>query len=270
MATKCSTRTDASHRMSRFYLTTAIDYVNSRPHLGTAYEKITRRRHRPLQAAGGFETRFVMGNDEHSQNVFRSARRSRGSIRWPTATRWSASSATAWDLLDVLVRRFHPHDAAAPQGRGAGAGAAHRREPATSTKASTRAGTASAARRSSRRRISSTASARCTAPVEWIKEKNHFFRLSKYRDSRCSSTSRRIPEFLEPDVRRNEILRLLEAGLEDISISRAGQSWGIPLPRRSRQRGLRLVRRADQLRVGRRLRHRRGAVRRTGGRPTCT
>ena len=33
-----------------------------------------------------------------------------------------------------------------------------------------------------------------------------------------------------PDVRRNEILRLLEAGLEDISVSRAGQSWGIPMP----------------------------------------
>ena len=38
------------------------------------------------------------------------------------------------------------------------------------------------------------------------------------------------PEFLQPDIRRNEILRLLEAGLEDISVSRAGQSWGIPLP----------------------------------------
>ena len=46
----------------------------------------------------------------------------------------------------------------------------------------------------------------------------------------CSRTSRRIPEFLQPDVRRNEILRLLEAGLEDISISRAGQPWGIPVP----------------------------------------
>ena len=33
-----------------------------------------------------------------------------------------------------------------------------------------------------------------------------------------------------PDVRRNEILRLIEGGLEDISVSRAGQSWGIPMP----------------------------------------
>ena len=38
------------------------------------------------------------------------------------------------------------------------------------------------------------------------------------------------PEFIQPEIRRNEILRLVESGLEDISISRAGQSWGIPLP----------------------------------------
>jgi methionyl-tRNA synthetase len=65
--------------------------------------------------------------------------------------------------------------------------------------------------------------------VEWIREKNHFFRLSAYRD-RLLEHFRAHPEFLEPEVRRNEILRLLEAGLDDISISRAGQAWGIPLP----------------------------------------
>ena len=48
--------------------------------------------------------------------------------------------------------------------------------------------------------------------------------------SRCSSTFATHPDFLMPEVRRNEILRLLESGLDDISVSRAGQSWGIPLP----------------------------------------
>lgn len=64
---------------------------------------------------------------------------------------------------------------------------------------------------------------------DWIKERNHFFKLSAYRD-RLLAHFAEHPEFLQPDVRRNEILRLLEAGLDDISISRAGQSWGIPLP----------------------------------------
>ncbi len=57
-----------------FYLTTAIDYVNSRPHLGTAYEKVTADVIARYKRLTGVPTRFVMGNDEHSQNVFRKAR----------------------------------------------------------------------------------------------------------------------------------------------------------------------------------------------------
>src|SRR3954467_332148 len=58
---------------TRFYLTTAIDYVNSRPHLGTASEKIAADVIARYKRLCGVETRFVMGNDEHSQNVYRSA-----------------------------------------------------------------------------------------------------------------------------------------------------------------------------------------------------
>ena len=60
--------------MAKFYLTTAIDYVNSRPHLGTAYEKIAADVIARYKRLCGVETRFMMGNDEHSQNVFQRAR----------------------------------------------------------------------------------------------------------------------------------------------------------------------------------------------------
>jgi methionyl-tRNA synthetase len=59
--------------VSRFFLTTAIDYVNSRPHLGTAYEKVCADVIARYKRLCGFETRFLMGNDEHSQNVFKKA-----------------------------------------------------------------------------------------------------------------------------------------------------------------------------------------------------
>ena len=68
-----------------------------------------------------------------------------------------------------------------------------------------------------------------TVKPEWIREKNYFFRLSKYRQPLLEHFAAH-PEFLEPDIRRNEILRLIEGGLIDVSVSRAGQSWGIPLP----------------------------------------
>ncbi len=74
------------------------------------------------------------------------------------------------------------------------------------------------------------ASARCTTPFRSrFARRNHFFRLSKYRDPLLKHLADH-PGFIEPEIRRNEILRLLESGLEDISISRAGQAWGIPLP----------------------------------------
>ena len=53
---------------------------------------------------------------------------------------------------------------------------------------------------------------------------------SRSISSRCWSTTPSNPAFIQPEIRRNEILRLVEGGLEDISISRAGQSWGIPVP----------------------------------------
>ena len=57
-----------------FYITTAIDYVNSRPHLGTAYEKVTADVIARYKRLAGVETRFLMGNDEHSQNVYQRAK----------------------------------------------------------------------------------------------------------------------------------------------------------------------------------------------------
>ena len=60
--------------MSRFFLTTAIDYVNSRPHLGTAYEKVCADVIARYQRLCGVDTHFLMGNDEHSQNVFKKAK----------------------------------------------------------------------------------------------------------------------------------------------------------------------------------------------------
>ena len=59
--------------METFYLTTAIDYVNSRPHLGTAYEKVTADVIARFKRLAGYDTHFVMGNDEHSLNVFKKA-----------------------------------------------------------------------------------------------------------------------------------------------------------------------------------------------------
>ncbi|MDE0040418.1 MAG: methionine--tRNA ligase, partial [Candidatus Poribacteria bacterium] len=66
-------------------------------------------------------------------------------------------------------------------------------------------------------------------PLEWVEEDNYFFALSKFQD-RLIKHIHENPEFIQPAARSNEILSVLESGLEDVSISRASVSWGIPLP----------------------------------------
>ncbi|MCA9319230.1 MAG: methionine--tRNA ligase, partial [Planctomycetes bacterium] len=63
----------------------------------------------------------------------------------------------------------------------------------------------------------------------WLEEKNWFFRLSAYGDFLLEHY-RAHPEFVQPDIRRNELMALLEEGLKDISISRESASWGVPVP----------------------------------------
>ncbi|MFI5230736.1 MAG: methionine--tRNA ligase, partial [Gemmatimonadales bacterium] len=68
-----------------------------------------------------------------------------------------------------------------------------------------------------------------TRTLEWTTERNWFFRLTRYADFLRELFASR-PDFLAPDTRRNEILALLERGLEDISITRSRLGWAIPFP----------------------------------------
>ena len=63
----------------------------------------------------------------------------------------------------------------------------------------------------------------------WLQEDNYFFALSRFQD-RLRDHIQAHHEFVRPEVRRNEILNVIDGGLEDISVSRAGAQWGIPLP----------------------------------------
>jgi methionyl-tRNA synthetase len=214
--------------MSRFYLTTAIDYVNSRPHLGTAYEKITAdviARYRRLR---GDDTHFVMGNDEHSQNVYRRAVEL-GLDPLAYCDRMEQEFRDVWRRLDISFDDFIR--TTEPRHRAGVTALAERIGQAGDLYEGYYEGWYCVSCEAFKQE-KDLVDGHCPVhqrPPEWIREKNHFFRLSKYRQPLLDHFAAH-PGFLVPDVRRNEILRLLEGGLEDISISRAGQAWGIPLP----------------------------------------
>jgi methionyl-tRNA synthetase len=65
--------------------------------------------------------------------------------------------------------------------------------------------------------------------LQWLTERNWFFRLSAYRD-RLLAHFEAHPDFVEPEYRKNEMLAFLRQGLDDISISRETFHWGVPFP----------------------------------------
>jgi methionyl-tRNA synthetase len=211
-----------------FYLTTAIDYVNSRPHLGTAYEKITADVIARYRRLTGVPTRFLMGNDEHSQNVYRKAREL-GLDPLEYCDQMEAAFREVWAKLSIsfddFIRTTEPRHKAAVQ----------RMVQACQDAGDVYEGhyegwycVSCESFKQEKDLVDGNCPVHLTRP-DWIREKNHFFRLSRYQQ-RLLDHYAAHPGFIQPDVRRNEILRLVEGGLEDISISRAGQSWGIPLP----------------------------------------
>ena len=214
--------------MPRFYITTAIDYVNSRPHLGTAYEKVTADVIARYKRLCGVETRFLMGNDEHSQNVFQRANE-QGMDPLAFCDQMETAFREVWQRLDISFDDFirtteerHRVGVTTLVQRIADAGdlyeGAYEGWYCVSCEAF----------KQEKDLIDGNCPIHQTAP-QWIKEKNYFFRLSKYQQPLLDHYAAH-PEFLQPDIRRNEILRFLEAGPEDISVSRTGQAWGIPLP----------------------------------------
>ncbi len=214
--------------MPKFFLTTAIDYVNSRPHLGTAYEKIAADAIARYKRLAGFDTHFLMGNDEHSQNVFRKAREL-GEAPLAYCDRMAREFIDVWHALDIsfddFIRTTEPRHTAGVQalvGRIAAAGDIYEGHYEGWYCVSCEAF------KQEKDLVEGLCPIHRTTP-DWLREKNHFFRLSRY-GARLLDHLNAHPEFTVPDVRRNEILRLLESGLDDISVSRAGQAWGIAMP----------------------------------------
>ena len=107
--------------------------------------------------------------------------------------------------------------------------------PATSTWTPTRAGTRCATSGSSPNRETrpladgTRVAIETGAPVTWTEEQTYFFRLSAYTDKLLAHYEAN-PDFIAPEVRRNEVVSFVSGGLRDLSISRTSFDWGVPVP----------------------------------------
>lgn len=214
--------------MSKFYITTPIYYVNDKPHIGHAYTTIVAdalaRYHRSL----GEDVVFLTGTDENSQKTVDAANKL-GEDPKIYIERLAGIWKSVWSELDISNTDFirttedrHIKVVNEIWNRVVEAGDIYKgkydglycRGHEAFMKESDL--------------VDGLCPDHKTAP-EHIIEENYFFKLSKYQKDILKFYEEN-PNFISPDARFNELKSFVEGGLEDISISREKQGWGIPVP----------------------------------------
>ena len=214
--------------MTRFFITTPIYYINAEPHLGHAYTTMVAdavaRAHRLM----GEDVFFLTGTDEHGQKVERAARKA-GQSSAVFADRVSQQFRDLLPLLntsnDDFIRTTEPRHYAAAQAlwrevreRGYIYKSQYEGWYCTVDEIFV-----------PEQQLVDGACPLCGHVVEHIAEESYFFRLSEFQKP-LLEYYRNQPDFVTPAGRRNEMMAFLEAGLEDLSVSRTSFTWGVPVP----------------------------------------
>lgn len=215
-----------------YYLTTAIHYPNGRPHIGHAYEMIAGDAIARFQRQQGRDVLFQTGTDEHGLKMVQTAR-DRGMearelademsgyfhemaeklnisydrfIRTSEADHYEASQ-TIWQAMvdagDIYMDRYEGWYSVRDE-------AFYEEKELTEGEGGTKLSPQG-------------------TPVEWTAEETWFFRLSKYQQPLLDFYAAN-PDCIRPESRRNEVLRFVEGGLIDLSVSRTSFTWGVPVP----------------------------------------
>lgn len=215
-----------------FYITTAIHYPNGRPHIGHAYEMIAADAIARFQRQRGRDVFFQTGTDEHGLKMVKTAR-DRDMTARELADEMSGYFSEMAEILDISCDRFirtseadHYKASQAIWQAMADAGDLYldRYEGWYSVR--------DEAFYEEKELVGGEGGLKLSpqgTPVEWTAEETWFFRLSKYQQPLLDFYTAN-PDFIRPESRRNEILRFVEGGLADLSVSRTSFDWGVPVP----------------------------------------
>jgi methionyl-tRNA synthetase len=219
--------------MNKFYVTTPIYYVNSRPHLGHLYTTLIADTVARYKRQRGFDTFFLTGTDEHGVNIERAAEKANLPVKkhvdgivdefkkafapynctnnhWVRTTDdyhkqgvrklWQLAKENGYIYKDKYegwycgnCNGFYTEDEAQPGEDGIPVCPIHER------------------------------------PLERLAEESYFFKLSAFQD-KLLELYQTNPNFIRPEARRNEVMSFVRGGLNDLSVSRVSVKWGIPVP----------------------------------------
>ncbi len=216
----------------RFYITTAISYPNGAPHIGHAYEAMSTDAMARFKRLDGYDTYFLTGTDVHGQKMLQTAK-AEGIEPIELADRNSdqfqamveALNCSHDDFIRTSQERHHISSQEIWRRMEANgdiyldkyAGWYSVRDEAYYDESELTKGEGG-------EKLSPQGT-----PVEWVEEESYFFKLSAYQDKLLDLYTGR-PEFIGPDVRRNEVMSFVKRGLRDLSVSRTTFDWGIKVP----------------------------------------
>ena len=213
-------------------ITTAINYPNGRPHIGHAYEAIATDAFARAARMMGRDVYFQTGTDEHGLKVAQ-ASRARGIEPQQFVDELSSYFKEMDDRLNISYDRFirtsEPQHHLASQAIWEAMAAngdlyLDRYEGWYSVRDEAYYDESELVTAEDGQKLSPHGT-----PVEWTVEESWFFRLSAYQDRLLKLYAER-PDFIQPESRRNEILRFVEGGLRDLSVSRTSFDWGVKVP----------------------------------------
>lgn len=211
---------------NKFYITTAIDYVNAEPHIGHAYQKIIADALARWNRLKGKNVFFLTGTDEHGQKISRSAKDAHLSEK-EFVDKMSKKFKEAWNKLGISFDRFirttdKDHEAFV-------------QEFIRKIEKDIYKGTYEGCYCFGCERFyteKDLVNGQCPfhpgKKLELIKEETYYFRLSRYQKQLLKLYQDK--NFVLPKERRNEIVNRVKEGLQDLSITRTNFSWGIPFP----------------------------------------
>ena len=230
----------------KFYITTPLYYVNDIPHIGHAYTTIaadTLARYKRLK---GYDVFFLTGTDEHGQKIAEAAK-ARGKEPQEFCDEIVTRFKSAWETLNISYNDFirttddrHIKVVQSVFSKLLKAGDIYLGEyegwyctPCETfwtdlQLKETKLVTPKAKTSGEEHHPHGNLCPDCGRPVQKIKEKTYFFKLTKY-ERQLLKHIEDDPEFIQPGSRRNEVLSFIKSGLKDLSVTRTAFSWGVPL-----------------------------------------
>jgi methionyl-tRNA synthetase len=216
-----------------FYITTPIYYPSGKPHMGHAYSSIVADIFARFKRLENYNVLFLTGTDEHGQKIQKEAKKkhkdpkifcdelsetfrsltkilnlSNDDFIRTTEKRHHKSVIEIWNRLvdsgDIYLDKYSGWYSVSDE-------AFYDEEEIENI---------------NEKKVSKSSG----STVEWVEEESYFFKLSSWSNKLLELYSTN-PNFISPTSRKNEVVKFVEKGLKDLSISRTSFTWGIPVPK---------------------------------------